>query len=185
MGVGSASVGGMFEGTDSAVVVAVPAAEGAVSAHRARFDPAAVWGVPAHVTVLYPFVPPAELDEDVLRTLADAVHTVPRFRADWNATGWFDEDVLWLAPDPAEPFRALTKAVFRAFPDYPPYDGEFQDLMPHLTVARDGTPAELRAVERQVREHLPISMLVTEVQLMCGSDAPHSWRTIRDIPLSA
>ncbi|MFI6830212.1 2'-5' RNA ligase family protein [Kribbella sp. NPDC050241] len=175
----------MFEGTDSAVVVAVPAAEAAVKEHRARFDPAAAWGVPAHVTVLYPFVPPAALDEDVLRSLADAVRTVPRFRAGWNATGWFDEDVLWLAPDPAEPFRALTKAVFRAFPDYPAYSGEFQDLMPHLTVARDGTPTELRAVERQVRGHLPISMLVTEVQLMCGSDAPNSWRTIRDIPLSA
>ncbi|TCC62255.1 2'-5' RNA ligase family protein [Kribbella pittospori] len=173
----------MFEGTDSAVVVAVPAAEVAVAAHRARFDPAAAWGVPAHVTVLYPFLPPSELDEDVLRALAEAVRTVPRFTAEWNATGWFDEDVLWLAPDPADSFRALTLAVFRAFPEFPPYGGEFQDLMPHLTVAHAGTRAEMREVERQVREHLPISMLVTDVQLMCGSDAHHSWQTVRNIPL--
>lgn len=174
---------GMFEGTESAVVIAVPAAERAVKEHRARFDRAAAWGVPAHVTVLYPFVPPAELDEDVLRTLAEAARTVPRFRAEWNATGWFGEDVLWLAPDPVEPFRALTTAVFRAFPDFPPYSGEYEDLTPHLTVASDATPAEMRAVERQVREHLPISMLITDVQLMCGSLAPNSWRTVRTVDL--
>ncbi|TCC34586.1 hypothetical protein E0H75_42035 [Kribbella capetownensis] len=65
----------------------------------------------------------------------------------------------------------MTLAVFRSFPDFPPYGGEFEDLMPHLTVARDGTPAEMRAVEREVREHVPISMLITDVQLMCGSNA--------------
>ena len=48
----------MTEPTESAVIVAVPAAEPAVRAHRQQFDRAAAWGVPAHVTVLYPFVPP-------------------------------------------------------------------------------------------------------------------------------
>jgi hypothetical protein len=175
----------MFEGTDSAVVVAVPAAEPVVQAHRARFDETSGWGVPAHVTVLYPFVPPSELDEGVLSTLADAVGTVPRFRTEWNATGWFDEDVLWLAPDPEEPFRALTAAVFRAFPDWPPYGGEYSDLAPHLTVATEGTPSEMRAVERELREHLPICMVVNEVQVMCGSHSVNSWRTIRGVPLGS
>jgi hypothetical protein len=43
---------------ESAVLVPVPEAERGVSGHRNRLDRAAVWGVPAHVTVLYPFVPP-------------------------------------------------------------------------------------------------------------------------------
>ena len=42
---------------ESAVLVPVPEAERAVSRHRARLDGAAARGVPAHVTVLYPFVP--------------------------------------------------------------------------------------------------------------------------------
>jgi hypothetical protein len=45
-----------------AVSVARPrqtAGEPAVSRHRARLDRAAAWGVPAHVTILYPFVTPS------------------------------------------------------------------------------------------------------------------------------
>jgi hypothetical protein len=36
--------------SQSAVIVTVPAAEDVVGRHRARFDVAAGWGVPAHVT---------------------------------------------------------------------------------------------------------------------------------------
>jgi hypothetical protein len=45
--------------TYSAVLVPVPEAERVVSRYRARLDGAAALGVPAHVTVLYPFVPAA------------------------------------------------------------------------------------------------------------------------------
>ena len=44
--------------TESAVLVPIPAAERVVSTHRSRLDGAAALGVPAHVTVLFPFVPP-------------------------------------------------------------------------------------------------------------------------------
>ena len=43
---------------ESALLVAVPAAEPAVAAHRSRLDTSAAVGVPAHITVLYPFLPP-------------------------------------------------------------------------------------------------------------------------------
>ena len=60
----------------SAVVVAVPEAEPAVAAHRRRLDRAAGWGVPAHVTVLYPFVPPDRIDHTTIAALAEAGVTV-------------------------------------------------------------------------------------------------------------
>ena len=44
--------------SESAVIVPVPEAEPAVGGLRAALDRAAVWGVPAHVTLLYPFVTP-------------------------------------------------------------------------------------------------------------------------------
>jgi hypothetical protein len=50
-------------GWETALLLPVPAAEPAVSRHRARFDVAARDGVPAHVTVLYPFLPPAGISE--------------------------------------------------------------------------------------------------------------------------
>ena len=121
---------------------------------------------------------------DVLTALSNAVATVARFSASWNTTSWFDEDVLWLAPEPAASFRALTTVVARAFPDYPPYRGTFQDVVPHLTVAHNGSPEELRAVEREVVAHLPISMEVTHVQLICGTASPDSWHVIGELPLA-
>jgi hypothetical protein len=47
----------------SALLVPVPEAEPAVRAWRAQFDPAAAAGVPAHVTLLYPFLDREDIDD--------------------------------------------------------------------------------------------------------------------------
>ena len=59
----------MLAGWQSALLVPVPAAEPAVAEHRARLDGSARDGVPAHLTVLYPFLPPALVDDVVLASL--------------------------------------------------------------------------------------------------------------------
>jgi hypothetical protein len=48
--------------TRSALIVTIPEAEEAVAPHRAQFDEAAAFGIPAHVTVLFPFMPPSEVN---------------------------------------------------------------------------------------------------------------------------
>lgn len=48
-------------------------------------------------------------------------------------------DNLHLLPLTAEPFVALTQAVWAAFPTHPPYDGRFSEIVPHLSVAQGGT----------------------------------------------
>jgi hypothetical protein len=50
---------------ESALVAPVPAAEALVGAFRDLYDPGAAVGVPAHVTILYPFKPPDAIDEVV------------------------------------------------------------------------------------------------------------------------
>jgi hypothetical protein len=99
------------EPTESAVLVPVPEAERVVSRHRARLDAAAALGVPAHVTVLFPFVPPSEIAAATLESLAAALASAGAFDCEFPDTAWFGSDVLWLAPRPAAPFRALTRAV--------------------------------------------------------------------------
>ena len=173
----------MERATHSAVIVNVPPAEPVVSRHREAFDVAAGWGVPAHVTVVYPFAPPSAIDSVAMERLRSAVASVPRFQASWETSGWFRDDVLWLAPAPAERFQALTEAVTRAFPEYPPYEGEFDEVVPHLTVGHTGTPDQLREVESQVLPHLPIHMEVTAAELWCGSEAPGAWWRVADLPL--
>jgi hypothetical protein len=56
-------------GWETALLLPVPAAEPAVSRHRARLDEAARDGVPAHITVLYPFMPPAGIGKPLLASL--------------------------------------------------------------------------------------------------------------------
>ena len=99
--------------TVSAVLVQVPEAERVVSRHRARLDAAATAGVPAHVTVLFPFVAPAAITAGTLEALAAAVAPVSAFDCEFSVTAWFGSDVLWLAPRPDEPFRAGMTVVIQ------------------------------------------------------------------------
>ena len=170
--------------TQSALIVAVPAAEPAVAGLRARYDRAASWGVPAHITVLFPFLAPALIDDAVLATTFEAVASVPRFELTLRRTAWFGDKVLWLAPEPAEPLRALTTAVWQRFPQTPPYEGAFGDVVPHLTVA-DGHPREVLAqVEHAVAAHLPIRQSVETVRLITGRrEAGGTWHTVAELPL--
>jgi 2'-5' RNA ligase len=167
----------------SALLVTVPEAERVVGAHRARHDRSAAWGVPAHVTVLFPFVPPAEVDASVRDRLARAIASVPAFEATFATTGWFGTEVLWLAPEPATAFGSLTAAVVAAFPTHLPYEGAHDEVVPHLTVGHDGPVAALEAAETEVRRRLPLTCPVDAVGLWCGTDAPGAWHEVETFPL--
>ena len=69
--------------------------------------------------------------------------------------------MLWLTPEPAEPFVRLTEAIVERYPEYPPYEGTHDRLIPHLTVAyhHDVT----RDVDVQLRHRLPIKAHASEV----------------------
>lgn len=171
--------------TQTAVTVPVPAADAVVGMHRLHMDRAAAWGVPAHVTVLYPFLPPDEVDESALAELSAAMASVPPFDCTFANTGWFGTQVLWLAPQPSEPLRQLTIAVCSAFPDYPPYEGQYDGITPHLTVAERalGGPGALEAAEAAVRAELPVTQHIAHALLIAGSQQPGSWRTLHRLPL--
>lgn len=155
------------------MIVLVPEAETAVSRLRDELDPVARLGVPAHVSVLVPFVPAAKLDEDVVAGTAALSRSVPGFRHNLFRTAWFGDEVLWLDPDASEEFRSLTRRVWAAFPAYPPYEGQFADVVPHLTVADHGPVATMRAAEHAIQSHLPISAVAREVTLMVEQPSGH------------
>lgn len=171
---------------ESAVLIPVPEAEPAVGGHRHRLDRAATWGVPAHVTVLYPFVAPSAITGATITALADALGSVSAFDCEFPATAWFGQEVVWLAPQPDEPFRALTQAVSAAFPDYLPYGGVYDNVVPHLTVGDRpaGGVTELLAAEADVLRWLPVPAHISRVWLMTGRAAPDSWQTIAELPLT-
>jgi hypothetical protein len=174
---------------ESALLLPVPAAEAAVGEHRVRLDASARDGVPAHLTVLYPFLPPAEIGPEVRAELARLFAVVPRFSFTLDRVRWFGESVVWLGPSDESPFRQLTGLVVAAYPSCPPYRGVHEDAVPHLTIGHLGGPGELRAAAEQVRPLLPISTEATTVILMTGptperaSGPPGQWRTVASFPL--
>jgi 2'-5' RNA ligase len=178
-------------GQESALLVAVPAAEPAVGEYRARLDPSARGGVPAHLTVLYPFLAPPLIDDAVLASLAALFAAVPAFAFTLDRVGWFGDEVVWLGPRDARPFRALTALAWEAFPACAPYGGQYADLVPHLTIGEQGDPAALRAAGHAVRPHLPVEAAATEVTLMAGPPPraagapPGRWRSLAAFPLAA
>lgn len=173
--------------THTALIASVPAAEPVVAEHRQRLDAAATWGIPAHATVLYPFVDPLGVDEEILVLVAQAVTRVPAFECSFARCQWFGQDVLWLDPDPAQPFRELTTAVSRVFPQHPPYGGAHHDVVPHLTVAerRMADLAAVRAADQAVQLKLPVHARIDCVQLIAGTQAPNSWRVLHEFSLAA
>jgi 2'-5' RNA ligase len=176
---------------ESVLLITVPAAEPTVGRHRARFDKSAAVGVPAHVTVLYPFLPPGQINAGVRAALARLFASIPAFRFILDRTGWFpDSPVLWLGPSDPAPFSALTGLVAAAFPSCPPYGGRFAEVIPHLTVGESAPLADLQAAEAAVRPHLPISATATEVTLMTGpplAAAPPAgrWTSTATFPLAS
>ncbi|MBM3673915.1 MAG: 2'-5' RNA ligase family protein [Actinobacteria bacterium] len=180
------AVRGDLEGTQAVIrrtglLVPVEAVEALVGAIRGRWDPVAHRGVPAHVTVLYPFVPADGLSAVEVEAVRDALAPIPAFTFEFLRTGRFGDTVLYLAPEPDAPFRALTTALVARFPEQLPYEGEFDDVVPHLTVA-DALAAPLGELEATVRAGLPIAARATEVWLMVEGD-DNRWTTHTTFPL--
>ena len=157
---------GDMTGGRTALLVVVAEAEPVVAQLRLRLDPVARLGVPAHVTVLFPFMPASELRDEAMLRLATLFGTVPAFTHIFARSAWFGDEVLWLASDAAEVFRSLTELVWTAFPAHPPFEGEFNEVVPHLTIANRGPLEDMRAAEQTVQRHLPISAITRAVTLM-------------------
>lgn len=173
------------EPTQTALIVPLPESEAVVARWRASLDRAASWGVPAHVTVLYPFLPPDQIDDTVLARVRDIVVGLPRFDVSLTHVRWFADRVVWLAPQPDRPFRDLTSAVWRRFPQTPPYAGAHTEVVPHLTIGHDAAPSLLAEAAQAVAAYLPIRAAVDLVQLIAGTPDRSPWRTLYEFPLGS
>ncbi len=168
----------------SALIIAVPEAEPLVNTLRDQFDRSAAQGVPAHITILYPFLPPQALTPIELANLRALFASIPAFEFSLIETRHFP-GVLYLAPSPAECFKALTHAVVERYPEYQPYGGAYTEVIPHLTIADRLEPAQLADMEREfTRQHraqLPVKVKAHAVTLIENSSG--RWETLEKFPL--
>jgi uncharacterized protein YhfF len=140
--------------------------------------------MPAHVTVLYPFLPRERLDDGVLAALRDLFAARRPFEVAFGGVGRFP-GVVYLAPEPDGPLRELTEAVAGRWPEARPYGGRFGDIVPHLTVAKglDDEVAERVAADltADLAAGLPVTTLVGTVTLRVFDG--ESWRAEGFFPL--
>jgi 2'-5' RNA ligase len=159
----------------TAVVVPVPEAERVIGDLRRKYTPSGRDGMPAHATLLVPFVPASELEGDHLDRIAETAAAMPRFAFTLARLERFPE-VLYLAPDPERPFAVLIKEFVSAFPEYPPYGADVERVVPHVTVASPQPDAVLDALSAQLAPQLPIAAVASELHLVVrGEDG--CWRT--------
>lgn len=161
---------------ESAFIIRVPEAEHCVGSLRERFDASARLGVPAHITVLFPFMPPERITDAVLRRAQAVFDGMPSFPFMLSRIARFPA-VTYLAPEPAEPFIALTQKLAQRFPKYPPFRGEHEVIIPHLTAAH-GSPTETDLAERELaaamQAHGPIHGNCRAITLLENSSG--RWR---------
>jgi 2'-5' RNA ligase len=134
--------------------------------------------------VLFSFVPPAQIDPVVVAELRRILAGTAAFDFRLNRTAWFGDQVLWLAPEDPQPFRILTELAHTAFPDFPPFEGQFDDIVPHLTVAHGCDLQHMQAAERAVEQHLPIAGRARMVTLMVQADDSGTWTRHITFPLA-
>ena len=162
---------------ESAVLLCVPEAEGLVGPWRREHDPSASRGVPAHVTLLYPFLPAEQVDEGVLGELEWFFAGVDAFEVGFDRVGEFAQDgVVFLAPGSSE-LEQLAGALARRWPECPPYAGKVPHPVPHLTAVHS-SDAEVRAQAcAALQDGLPLTALLGHAELwVCDDDGTWSSR---------
>ena len=167
---------------ETAVLVHVPEAQPVVGRWRLQHTHDAPLGVPPHVTLLYPWVPVDELDEDTEQRLARLVGEVEPFDVAFPRSARF-ADVLYLEPRPSDRFSELTEAIATEWPEHPPYEGVHETVIPHLTVAESEDEGLLERIRADVEPKLPLQTRVTEAQLY-AEDAAGRWHERSRLPLA-
>ncbi|WP_334662122.1 2'-5' RNA ligase family protein [Streptomyces bottropensis] len=64
------------------------------------------------------------------------------------------------------PFRRLTEAIADRWPETPPFGGQFDEVLPHLTIAQGQDDAVLEEAEADLCGRLPVTARVSSVDLM-------------------
>jgi 2'-5' RNA ligase superfamily len=141
-----------------------PEAESLVDPWRAEHDPAARFGIPAHVTVYTPFLPPEDWQDPALSLLERFLPTeVTLARLESRPGG------LVILAEPHDNLGAITDAVRLTWPALPPHKGNRPDLAYHMTVVRTANDRVRSDAHEAIAPHLPLRVIGTELWASAGS----------------
>ncbi|MGP3963827.1 2'-5' RNA ligase family protein [Nonomuraea sp. 3N208] len=171
---------GAYRAGETALLATVKEAEPVVEHWRRRYDSSASAGIPAHVTVLFPFLDFDRIGAAVVDDLRTVIGEHSPFTVRFDRCRRFP-DVLYLAPTPDRPFRALTEALVARWPEAPPYGGQFAEVIPHLTVVHGQLPHVYDDAETALAAELPVTADISSVSLFVSDGT--RWHQHAEFPL--
>ncbi|GAA6527224.1 2'-5' RNA ligase family protein [Intrasporangium sp. DVR] len=164
--------------------VPVPALEPFVLGRYHHYDPTLVSADPhfvhAHVTALGPFLDPLHIGHSARVTIGRIAFETQPFAFRLARLDTFPNGIIHLLPEPDDAFRGLTRRLWQAFPNCPPYAGQFPSARPHLTLdARSQTVSE-ESTRRLLGGLVPVDCRAERLELVWyesgGSRVLMSWR---------
>jgi hypothetical protein len=150
----------------TAIVVLTREAEPVIGGFYRRHTGAGRDGMTPHVTLIVPFMPASGIDASVEGRLASLFGRFEAFDYVLRRFEYFESGVLYLAPDPPAPFVDLVLALTDEFPDYPPYEGVHDVVIPHVTVVESDDPELVDEVRSETEPRLPVDCRAAEATLV-------------------
>ena len=172
----------------SVLVVPVAALDEVVRERTAFYDASFLSADPnfahAHITLLGPWAErPSAQDLGCVARIAAAVGPFSVKLAEINE---FPDGVIYLRPEPDSQLRELTSRLVAAFPQYPPYGGQYPDVVPHLTLDRRSATVTRASVSASVGHLLPLTISVDRIDLQWWANHAcrrlHTWSLGRNRP---
>lgn len=156
--------------TTTALLVPVPRLAPLIEPWARRHDPAFAAGLPTHVTIQFPFLPPGQLTPSALATLTEVAASVPATSVEFAEVGMFpDGEVLHVLPRPDEVFRTLGRRLRDHWPDLLPYGGRHPDPTPHVTVGHAIPRAQARHAARALSLAMPVRAPIHVMQVWAAN----------------
>jgi 2'-5' RNA ligase len=166
--------------TQSALFIPVEEADSIIGRWRHEHDPLASAGVPAHITLIVPWLQPELITADRLSDLDETLRDVKAFEFELTHVDWFGGRVLWAAPVPTRPFLDLIQRLAERY-GTPTWGGQFDEVIPHLTIAHAGAEAGLVSVAADVAVRLPLRCHADQVWVMVGGGG--NWEVVHRVHL--
>jgi hypothetical protein len=106
----------------------------------------------AHIALLDPFLPAAQLDEGVLAELREIFADLVPFGYMLGEAAWFPSGEAYLPPQPVGVFRRITSTLRQAFPEVVGHPTSLHGAIPHLALGQEPAHAVPTPLEVHARE---------------------------------
>lgn len=160
------------------LIFPVPAAQALVDKFLLQTDPTRDSGLPAHITVLFPFVP---VTPRVTEKLEAFFKDIPPFEINFDKAAKFPLNT-YLVPRQNDFLIQIIEKASRTF-DIKPYGGVHPKIIPHLTLVHSSNEIVLNSALIQANNHGPISDTIDKALLLAPSKHEKGWKIKHTIAL--